>query len=291
MFYLRDWPIQKITLQDKEYPQELKKIQKPPLALYYRGNLNENENRVAIVGTRRASDYGKEIAFDLADNLSQAGLIVVSGLARGIDTWAAKGALQKNHRTIAVLGTGLDEENFYPQENLNLAKQILEKNGCLISEYPSGTKGANFTFPQRNRIISGLSLAVVVVEAKLESGALITAHWAKQQKRRVFAVPGPVYNSNSQGCHFLIKQGAKLAESANDILNDLGLSLFTSQQPTATSPEEQLIFKILEQGALDIDKIIEKTKLPAQIISVNLSMMEIENKVKNLGGNTYALTR
>lgn len=289
MLYLENWPIQKITLQDKNYPEKLREIQKPPLVLYYRGNLNENENCVAIVGTRRASDYGKEMAFDLARNLSRAGLIVVSGLARGIDSWATKGALQENQRTIAVLGTGLDEENFYPQENLSLAKQILEKNGSLISEYPAGTKGANFTFPQRNRIISGLSLAVAVVEARLKSGALITANWAKQQKRKIFAVPGPARSVNSEGCNWLIKNGAKLAESANDILKDLGLSPVASQESTSASPEEQLILKTLEQGARDIDKIIEATKLPAQAVSANLSMMEIENKVKNLGGNIYAL--
>ena len=290
MLYLEKWPIQKIKNTDEKFPALLKQIPDSPEALYFRGNfLSKNEKCFAIVGTRLASDYGKEIAFSLANNLNQAGLVIVSGIAKGVDSWAAKGALESNGRTIAVLGTGLDEPSFYPQENLLLAKKILENNGTLISEYPAGTRGAKFTFPQRNRIIAGVSLGVVVVEAKIKSGALITAAFGRQQKKKIFAVPGNIHSSNSKGCHLLIKQGARLAESANDILKNLGLSPLVSQQHPAANPEEQLILNALQQNALPIDKIIEITKLPAQVVSINLSIMEVENKVKNLGGNTYAL--
>jgi len=290
MLYLEKWPIQKIKNTDEKFPALLKQIPDSPEALYFRGNfLSKNEKCFAIVGTRLASDYGKEIAFSLANNLNQAGLVIVSGIAKGVDSWAAKGALESNGRTIAVLGTGLDEPSFYPQENLLLAKKILENNGTLISEYPAGTRGAKFTFPQRNRIIAGVSLGVVVVEAKIKSGALITAAFGRQQKKKIFAVPGNIHSSNSKGCHLLIKQGARLAESANDILKNLGLSPLVSQQHPAANPEEQLILNALRQNALPIDKIIEITKLPAQVVSINLSIMEVENKVKNLGGNTYAL--
>jgi len=304
--FLAEFPIQSIELENPKYPASLKQILDPPKVLYFRGNfLTGNEKCFAIVGTRLASDYGKEIAFSIAKDLAKAVLTIVSGMARGIDSFSHQGALEAGKGspspigeglpfsipTIAVLGTGLDEASIYPQENLKLAKKILESGGALISEYPPGTKGAKFTFPQRNRIIAGISLGVLVVEAKIKSGALITAHFGRQQKKKIFAVPGPIHSRNSQGCHLLIKQGAKLVENANDILKELGLTQLVSQRPTAASQEEQLIFNALRQGAMSIDKIIEITKLSAQTTSVNLSMMEIENKVKNLGGNVYALTR
>ena len=294
MLYLENWPIQKIENTDQAYPALLKQISDYPKTLYFRGNfLTGNEKCLAMVGVRLASNYGKEIALGLAKDLSRAGLTIVSGLARGIDSWAHQGAVEANCPTIAVLGTGLDEQSFYPPENLKLAKTILEKNGCLISEYPQGTKGAHFTFPQRNRIISGLSLGVAVVEAKVKSGALLTADWAKQQKRKIFAVPGPVNSANSQGCHWLIKQGALLAENASDILTGLGLSANTLPNILAyqgQNNEEQQVINALKNGAMPIDGIIETTMLTSSAVSTALCSMEIEGKVKNLGGNIYALT-
>lgn len=215
--------IKTIRLEDKEYPLLLKKITNPPKILYFKGELLKEEKYFAIVGTRRASDYGKEIAFSIARDLSEAGLIIVSGMARGIDSFAHKGTLERGGRTIAVLGTGLDEKSIYPKENLNLARKILENKGCLISEYPPKTSGLRQNFPERNRIIAGLSFGVLVVEAKFGSGALITANWAKRYRRKIFAVPGSIHFPNSQGCHFLIKQGARLVENANDILKELSL--------------------------------------------------------------------
>jgi DNA processing protein len=291
---LSPWGIKSVNIKHNLYPEILKKIPNPPKILYFRGKLLKNETCFAIVGTRRCSDYGKEVAFSFARHLARAELTIVSGMARGIDTFAHKGALEVGARTIAVLGTGLDEKSIYPQENLKLAKKILENGGCLISEYPPETPGSQFTFPRRNRIISGMSLGVLVVEAKLKSGALITADWARKQKRKVFAIPGSLHSLNSKGPHLLIKKGiAKLVDNPDDILKELNRPCLTSgvKQLKGGSEEENLILEVLKEGNLSIDKIIEKTKLPPQKVSSVLSLMEIENKVKNLGGNIYALSR
>ena len=285
--------IKTITFRNKDYPKLLKEVKDPPKVLYHRGEILPNENCFAIVGTRRCSSYGKEIALEIAGDLAEAGLTIVSGLAPGIDSFSHQAALERGKRTIAVLGTGIDEKSIYPQENLKLAEKIVESGGCLISEYPSGTHGSKFTFPQRNRIISGISLGVLVVEAKQKSGALITANWAKSQGRKVFAVPGPIHFLNSKGCHYLIKRGAKLIENANDILKELNLecsNLKFEQTVAGETPEENLILEVLKEGALDIDKIIEKTKLPAATIASTLAILEIKGKVKNLGGNIYAIS-
>jgi len=289
--FLQEFPIQSIEYRDEKYPELLKQLPDPPKMLFYRGNfLTGNEKCFGAVGTRLASDYGKEIAFSIAKDLAHAGLTIVSGMARGIDTCSHKAALEANEKTIAILGTGLDEKTIYPQENLKLAKQILEKGGCLISEYPAGTRGAIFTFPQRNRIIAMLSLGILVVEAKIKSGALITAQFAKQYKKKLFAVPGNIHSQNSQGCHLLIKQGAKLVENANDILKDLNLPGLKTKQSNFENLQQQLIFNALQKGALPIDKIIEITKMPPQEISGVITVMEIEGKVRNMGGNVYALS-
>jgi len=285
--------IKKVTIKDKNYPKLLKKIVNPPEILYVRGEIFPEEKCFAIVGTRRCSAYGKEIALAIAGELAEAGLTIVSGLAPGIDTFAHRATLERDKRTIAVLGTGLDEESIYPRSNLSLARKILETGGGLISEYPPGTSGSKFTFPQRNRIISGLSLGVLVVEAKRKSGALITAEWAKKQGRKILAVPGPVHSLNSQGCHYLIKKGAELVENANDVLRELSLPQLTRTGffEKAENSEEQLILGALKEGALEIDKIIEKTNLFPQRVAALLAILEIEGKVRNLEGNIYALKR
>jgi len=281
-----------LKIGDKNYPKLLKKIKDAPEVIYYRGELNPGEQCFAIVGTRRFSSYGKQVALEIAGDLAETGLTIVSGLAPGIDTFAHTAAVERRKRTIAVLGTGLDEKSIYPQSNLKLAQRILETGGCLISEYPPGTRGTQFTFPKRNRIISGLSLGILVVEAKERSGALITAEWAKKQGRKIFAIPGPIHSLNSRGCHYLIKQGAKLVERANDILKELNLPYSTSGVGylTGGTPEENLILEVLKEGPLYIDKIIEKTKLSAQKVASNLAILEIKGKVKNLGANVYAVS-
>jgi len=280
-----------LKIGDKNYPKLLKKIKDAPEVIYYRGELNPSDQCFAIVGTRRFSSYGKQVALEIAGDLAETGLTIVSGLAPGIDTFAHTAAVERRKRTIAVLGTGLDEKSIYPQSNLKLAQRILETGGCLISEYPPGTRGTQFTFPKRNRIISGLSLGILVVEAKERSGALITAEWAKKQGRKIFAIPGPIHSLNSRGCHYLIKQGAKLVENADDILKELNLPQVTRPGLVeGENEEESLILEVLKEGPLYIDKIIEKTKLSAQKVASNLAILEIKGKVKNLGANVYAVS-
>jgi len=289
-----EWaPIRILKIEDKNYPKLLKEIKEPPKVLYYRGELNPGDQCFAIVGTRRCSDYGKQVALEMAGDLAEAGLIIVSGLAPGIDTFAHTATVERKKRTIAVLGTGIDEKTTYPQSNLKLAQRILETGGCLISEYPPGTPGSKFTFPQRNRIISGLSLGVLVVEAKEKSGALITANWAKKQGRKIFAIPGLIHSLNSKGPHYLIKNGAKLVENANDILKELNLPAgrqVYQKGIIGETLEENLILKALEEEALYVDKIIEKTRLPAATVASTLSILEIKGKVRNLGNNVYAIS-
>ena len=284
--------IKEITTQDENYPRSLREIKDAPEVLYSKGELKAEEKCFAIVGARRCSDYGKQIALEIAGDLAEAGLTIVSGLAPGIDTIAHQATLERKGKTIAVLGTGIDEESIYPQSNLKLAEKILESGGALVSEYPPGTRGTQFTFPQRNRIISGLSLGVLVVEAKQKSGALITADWARKQRRLVFAIPGSIYFSNSKGCNNLIKNGAKLAESADDILKELNLqkSDFCIKKTSGETSEENLILNALKEGALDVDEIIKRTGLSAQRAASLLTVLEIKGKIRNLGRNTYAIS-
>jgi DNA processing protein len=283
--------IKKISIEDKNYPKRLKEIKDPPKILYYLGEMKGEDDCFAIVGARKCTNYGKEIAYRIASDLAEAGLTIVSGFAPGIDTIAHKAAIERGKRTIAVLGTGIDEKSIYPKSNLKLIDKILENGGAIISEFEPGTHGAKYTFPQRNRIISGLSLGVLVVEARIQSGALITANYAKEQGRKIFAVPGSIFSQASKGCHFLIKNGAKLVESAEDILEKLGIRKkeIGRREIKGKTLEENLILEVLKEGALDVEKIIEKTKLsPSKVASI-LSILEIEGKIKNLGGNIYAI--
>lgn len=285
--------IKKITIDNENYPELLKEIPDPPKTLYYQGKLpQDNEICLAVVGTRRCSPYGKQATLEIAGALNEAGIVIVSGLAPGIDTLSHQTAVERKKRTIAVLGSGLDKKSIYPQENLKLAKRILELDGCLISEYSPGTPASKFTFPQRNRLISGLSQAVLVIESKNKGGSLITANFAFSQKRKVFALPGSIYSLNSQGTHQLIKKGAKLVENANDVLIELDLTDLTlpgKKEIMGESFEENLILRSLEEEPLHLDKIIEKTKLEPNVAASTLTVLEIKEKVRNLGGNTYSL--
>ncbi|MBD3282115.1 MAG: DNA-protecting protein DprA [Candidatus Portnoybacteria bacterium] len=215
--------IYKISLQDKDYPAILKEISDPPKEIYVKGKILEKDKlAVAVVGTRNCTPYGKKIALDISGKLAGMGITIVSGLAKGIDTYAHRAALNKKGRTIAVLGTGLDKKSFYPSSNYTLSEKI-SKQGAVISEYPLGTRGAKHTFPQRNRIISGLSLGIVVIEAAERSGSLITAMLGLEQNREVFAVPGPIDSKYSKGTNMLIKMGAKPVAKIEDILEELNL--------------------------------------------------------------------
>ena len=284
--------ISKIELADPKYPRALKDIADPPVCLYYQGLILAQENCLAIVGSRQPSAYGKQAGYELAFNLAKAGLTIVSGLAPGIDTETHKGALAANGRTIAVLGTGLDPASFYPKSNLKLAAQIIGANGLVVSEYPAGTHGSKFSFPKRNRIISGLSLGVLIIEGKSKSGTQITARWAKQQGRELMALPGPINTSNAKAPNELIKQGlAKLVENSNDVLALLDLTPANAAKTPAVNQQNQdeaLLLKTLKQGPAHVDELIRQTGLPTSKVLSMLSILELAGLIRNLGGGLYA---
>ncbi|MFH1392749.1 MAG: DNA-processing protein DprA [bacterium] len=286
--------IRRITKQNKKYPRLLKEIFKPPV-LYVRGGFKKADNSaIAIVGTRTPTHYGKQVAHKLAYDLAQSGLTIISGLALGIDTIAHKTALEAHGRTIAVLGSGIDDKSFYPQENKKLALEI-EKSGAVISEYPAGTSAKPGYFPQRNRIVAGLCLGTLIIEAGYKSGALITAHCALDQNREVFCVPGSIFSEKSAGANNLIKLGAKLVTSAKDVLEELNLTqtlkLFAAEKIIPDNKEEAKILKFLNHEPKHIDELIKKTKLSPAVLSAAISMMEIKAKIKNIGGGNYVLGR
>ena len=214
-----------ITIQDESYPKLLKEIYAPPAILYIRGSFKPNDNfSLGVVGTRKLSNYGKQITPIITSKLSKAGITIVSGLAKGIDTIAHQTAIENNGRTIAVLGSGIDSKSVYPAINKYLAEKIVE-NGAVISEFPINTKPLAQNFPQRNRIVSGLSLGILVIEAPEKSGAMITARNALEQNRDVFAIPGDILSNNSLGPNNLIKMGAKLVNQVSDILEELNINI------------------------------------------------------------------
>lgn len=214
--------IEEISIGSKEYPEQLREIYDPPLKLYTLGNKQLlKEKGIAIVGARKATEYGKNVALQISKELSQSGINIISGLALGIDSYAHLGTLHEEciGKTIAILGSGLDK--IYPRENIELARRIIKSGGCIVSEYPVGTSANKLNFPQRNRIISGLSKGVIVVEASEKSGSLITADFALEQGRDVFAVPGDVNKETSRGTNNLIKQGAKIVTNYKEILEEI----------------------------------------------------------------------
>jgi len=281
-----------LTFKDSQYPEILKQIYNPPALLFYRGNLDAlQHNALAVVGTRKISNYGRQIVPPLIQDLVKNNLSIVSGLALGIDSLAHSSTLEINGKTIAVLGSGLDKANIYPFSNRYLAQKIIEKKGILISEYPIGTLPLKHNFPARNRIISGLGLGTLVVEAGESSGALITAKYALNQNREVFAVPGPIHSNTSIGTNNLIKQGAKPATCVEDILEELNIEKIeefsANKKILPSSPVEQKILEILNTEPKHIDKISKQTRLSAAEINSNLIIMEMKGMVKNLGNQNY----
>lgn len=279
-----------LFLDEPDYPRNLKKIDDPPFVLYVWGEIKrEDEMALAVVGTRKMTAYGGQATESLVADLVVAGLAVVSGLARGIDTVAHKTTLSAQGRTIAVLGSGLDI--VYPWENKSLARQISAGCGAVVSEFPLGTGPMPGHFPARNRIISGLSLGTLVVEGGDKSGSLITARLAVEQGREVFAVPGPIYSPGSQGPAYLVKLGAKLVMSVNDILEELDLDRRRhkdkKQEGVTESEEERMILSLLENEPKHIDQLIRESGMETGQITSLLAMMEIKGKVKDLGGLTY----
>lgn len=287
-----------LTPADSGYPENLRNIYDPPLALYVKGRIESRDSRsVAVVGSRQPSYYGRESARKLGYQLAYAGMTVVSGLARGVDTHAHEGAIAAKGRTIAVLGCGIDQ--IYPPENRLLSEKVIEA-GALVSEFPIGTKPDRQTFPIRNRVVAGLSLGILVVEAPRNSGALITARMGLDQGRQIFAVPGRVDTPHSRGCHQLIKDGARLVEGAEDVLAEFefllpGIGKTPPKQPASAGVDasqalDQELIAIL--GALGpeerhIDEIIRICGLPPAKVSSSLLQLELRRLVRPLPGKFF----
>ncbi len=281
------------TWHDEKYPSRLKEIYDYPPILYLKGELlPEDEWCLAVVGTRRATAYGRQVTEEIVTDLAHNKITIVSGLARGIDTFAHQSALEAGGRTIAVSACGLD--TIYPAENTNLAKRIIEC-GALISEYPLGTKPKPEYFPRRNRILSGMSLGVLVTEAGESSGALITADLALEQNRDVLAVPGSVLSPASRGSNHLIQQGAKLVQNCQDILEELNLRAVAQQlefkEIIPASDTESLLMQKLSAEPAHIDEICAGSGLPVSTVSSTLAMMELKGLVKSIGSMKYVLAR
>ena len=322
---IQTYGCQVVTLYDAAYPSHLKEIDTPPFVLYVRGELlPEDAISVSVVGSRNAKDYGRKVSYRLSYQIAQRGLTVVSGFAKGIDTAAHRGALEAGGRTIGVMGNGLSL--IYPAANRDLAEKI-ETSGALVSEFPMAARPKPRNFPRRNRIISGLTLGTVVVEASNRSGALITARLAAEQNREVFAVPGEIFSQLSAGTHKLINEGAKLINTVDDLLNELPPYVLSQIQPQASpspvpdmealpthvspaqqsdtgpvlpepipeapppppdlTPDEKTIFEAIEVPSSHIDTIVRTTQLPISQVSSVLLMLELKGIVQQLPGKQF----
>lgn len=282
-----------VTLADEHYPTPLKMLSDAPPVLYVRGSLIPQDDRaLSIVGTRRATPYGREAAYHLARQLGAHEVTVISGLAHGIDSAAHRGALDGRGRTIAVMGCGIDK--IYPADNHRLAQEIIE-NGALVSEFPLGTPPEARNFPRRNRVISGLALGVLVVEAPEKSGALITATVAAEQGREVFAVPGNIFSPSSAGTNRLIQDGAKLVTRVEDILEDLNIAhersetrMAAEQIAPASALEEQLL-DYLGFDPIHVDDLVRQSGLTVAVVNSTLTILELKGLARTVGHMQYCL--
>jgi DNA processing protein len=300
--WLDEYPSRYILVQsEKHYPELLEEIHDPPPLLYLQGDINLlSQWQLAIVGSRNPSESGRQLAYDFSHHLAQVGLCITSGLAMGIDAAAHQGALAAGGKTIAVVGTGLDR--VYPAKHRELAHDIAA-NGLLVSEFPLGTLPKAENFPRRNRIISALTLGTLVIEAALKSGSLITARMAMEQGRDVFAIPGSIHNPLAKGCHKLIREGAKLVETTQDILEELGpLAMAQAEaalngveehqeQEKSNDPEYQLLLDKLGFDPITIDELIQRCGLTAEEVSSMLLLLELKGQVESLAGGRYVRTR
>ena len=287
-----------ISPGDDDYPELLTQLQDPPQVLYVLGNIDAlHLPSLAIVGSRNPTSGGARNAFEFSRHLARSGFCIVSGLAQGIDAAAHRGALEADAVTVAILGNGID--TVYPESNRELADAIVVK-GALVSEYPPGTPPLRAYFPQRNRLISGLSLGTLVVEAARRSGSLITARLASEQGREVFALPGSIHNPLARGCHQLLRDGARLVESVNDIMAEIaplaGHLLHTSmestqkQDPVETHDEEYVnLRKSLGHDPIGIDELVARSGLTIDQVSSMLLILELDGKIEKLSGGRYAL--
>lgn len=293
---LRKSGVSSVAKPDPGYPAALREIPDAPYLLYARGTYDFSSPRplIAIVGSRKYTSYGEQAAYRIGSDLARSGCTVVSGLAFGIDALAHHAALEAGAETIAVMGNGLDDASLYPRTNVALARKIAG-HGALLSEYPPGTKANSYTFPARNRIIAGLSIGTVVIEAAEESGSLITARLALDYGREVFAVPGSIFSPVSVGTHRLIREGAKIVTSVRDILDEFPQTArpAETEEPHRTpehpslSPEEKQVLACLSHEPLHIDKIVRSARLETSQTSGVLAMLEIKGIVRNIGGMNY----
>ncbi len=296
---VRKYNLKIITLDDAEYPENLRHIPDPPIVLYVKGALEaEDKFSIGIVGSRRASFYGLSCAEKFAGDLANCGMTIVSGLARGIDTSSHRGALKAGGRTIAVIGSGF--KHLYPAENKELAEEI-SRSGAVISEFPMDAKPLPQNFPCRNRIISGLSLGVLVVEAARNSGALITADCALEQGRDVFALPGKIDSGNSFGTNGLIKQGAKLVSCAEDIIEEFSMPIITNpnkreikdailESKVCLSGNESLLYNLISEQPVLLDEIIEKSGFAIPEISGILLNLQLRRLIRQIPGKQFVRT-
>lgn len=282
-----------ITIDSDKYPVNLKKLEDAPTVLFVKGKLDASDvNSVAIVGSRKMTSYGKEVTERFAGELTQVGVTIVSGLAFGVDVVALRTAVETGGRSIAVLASGLD--SITPRSNEWLGRKIVNSGGALVSEYPPGTDVLKAFFPYRNRIISGLSKAVIVVEGMEKSGTLHTASHAAKQGREVFAVPGQITSPMSGAPHFLIKNGARLATDANDILEELDMQLKVDrdamEKVLPADEVEKKLLKTLENEEMHIDEIARTQKIDVNVVTSKLTMMELKGLVKNVGDGVYRIS-
>jgi DNA processing protein len=295
---LESMDISAVSIYDQDYPALLKNIYDPPMVLYIRGNLVRDELMVAIVGSRRATPYGADISETLAYGLAKRNVTVISGMARGIDSCSHRGALEAGGRTVAILGCGVDV--VYPPENKRL-KKMIERSGAVISEYPPGTKPLPVNFIARNRIISGASAGTVVVEAGSRSGSLITAGYALEQGREVFAVPGNIDSPGSKGTNRLIRDGAKIVTCVDDILEEIGLSFpgkeDNGRQETRTKfhasldENERAVVEMLEKGVSHIDRISRETGIAIKELEPLLLLLEMKGIIQQSPGRIYKMRK
>lgn len=282
-----------ILIGDASYPHLLSEIASPPPILYVRGNAEIlNNQSIGVVGTRKMTSYGKHVAQELVSGLVAAKLNIVSGLAFGIDAEALSTTVNLGGYPVTVLASSVDNASISPRANYLLAQKVIHA-GCLISEYPIGMPVQKQNFPIRNRIIAGLSLGTLVIEADDESGALITAQFALEQNREVFAVPGSVFSPTSRGTNKLIKSGAKLVSAAEDIIEELNLDVNISRdlRVAEVTQKEQEILDALSKDPLHTDELIQKTKKLMSEVNSILTMLEMKGRVKNLGGSRYIKIR
>lgn len=283
--------IKYISINDRHYPNLLREITDPPVGLYIKGELPENGSMmVSVIGARRCTEYGRNMAFKLSKDLAKEGIVIVSGMARGIDSMGHRGAIEAKGKTIAVLGFG--HKNCYPAENRSLMEEI-QKDGCLISEYPPDTEATKYNFPQRNRIIAGISQGLIVVEAGKKSGTLITVDFALDDGRTVMTLPANITSKASEGTNELIKQGCPIVTCAEDVLFEIGAEQKKKQQQNEEklefnlSDEEKMVYELIGCEGVTLDYITKMLKMPIQDIQYILTMLELQAAIQKQPGDKY----